>query len=219
MNFIEKELIKKLFECSKHRKCMYLSIFIEDDIELKNKYIEAAKNHNKKLLEDLEFYDSGFDIFLPRDIKKIDGKQVFDNTVCFFGHEYLSVNKVDFKIKCSAGIFYIGKYIRTNLQILNHSTGFYIYPRSSLSKTPLRLANSTGIIDAGYRGNIIGMFDVVNIVPNQDSECDYYAEAYDRLLQICAPSLVPIYVNIVNTVEELGPNTTRSGGGFGSTGR
>jgi dUTPase len=39
------------------------------------------------------------------------------------------------------------------------------------------------------------------------------------MLQICAPSLVPIYVHIVNSVEELGPNTSRGEGGFGSTGK
>ena len=32
--------------------------------------------------------------------------------------------------------------------------GYYLYPRSSISKTPLILANSVGIIDSGYRGNI-----------------------------------------------------------------
>lgn len=33
--------------------------------------------------------------------------------------------------------------------------GFYVYPRSSISKTPLRLANSVGVIDQGYRGEIM----------------------------------------------------------------
>ena len=31
----------------------------------------------------------------------------------------------------------------------NNTFGYYLYPRSSISKTPLRLANSVGIIDAG----------------------------------------------------------------------
>jgi dUTPase len=44
-------------------------------------------------------------------------------------------------------------------------------------------------------------------------------EKYDRLLQICAPGLVPIVVEIVNTMEELGSQTERGTGGFGSTGR
>ena len=33
-------------------------------------------------------------------------------------------------------------------------TGCLLYPRSSLSKTPYMLANSVGVIDAGYRGEV-----------------------------------------------------------------
>lgn len=35
-------------------------------------------------------------------------------------------------------------------------TGYYLYPRSSISKTPLMIANKTCIIDPGYRDNISG---------------------------------------------------------------
>ena len=95
-----------------------------------------------------------------------------------------------------------------------------MYPRSSLSKTKLRLANSTGIIDSGYRGSLIGMFDVVNINCNDENkEYDEIVFPYTRMVQICAPGLVPIYVEMVNTVEELGEKTLRNNGGFGSTGK
>ena len=103
-----------------------------------------------------------------------------------------------------------------------YNTGFYMYPRSSLSKTQLRLANSVGIIDSGYRGHIMGMFDVVNVCENEENEdrdADYFVEKFDRLVQICAPSLVPIFVEIVETLEELGEKTERGEGGFGSTGK
>jgi dUTP pyrophosphatase len=99
----------------------------------------------------------------------------------------------------------------------SYNTGYYMHPRSSLSKTQLRLANSTGIVDAGYRGHLIGMFDVVNSPPDRVSE--YCGAIYDRYLQICAPGLVPIIVEIVDYREELGEETARGGGGFGSTGR
>ena len=36
---------------------------------------------------------------------------------------------------------------------------YYLFPRSSISKTPLRLANSIGLIDGGYRGELVGMVD------------------------------------------------------------
>ena len=95
------------------------------------------------------------------------------------------------------------------------------------------MANSTGIIDAGYRGHLMGMFDVVNVDPEiQDNnymvenniqyninEADYWGKKYDRYLQICAPGLVPILVEVVNDIDELGEETARGGGGFGSTGR
>jgi dUTPase len=69
----------------------------------------------------------------------------------------------------------------------------------------------------------MGMFDVVNI-PNDpsasdDKDADYFGKKFDRYLQICAPALVPIIVEIVNTKEELGEETERGDGGFGSTGR
>ena len=48
---------------------------------------------------------------------------------------------------------------------------------------------------------------------------EYVVEEYDRLLQICAPGLAPIVVEIVDTIDELGNQTERGVGGFGSTGR
>jgi dUTP pyrophosphatase len=100
-----------------------------------------------------------------------------------------------------------------------------MYPRSSISKIPLRLANSTGIIDAGYRGHLTGMFDVVFDAArcqndlSDDNEADFFGKKFDRYVQICAPGLVPILVEVVNTLEELGEETERGSGGFGSTGR
>ena len=80
------------------------------------------------------------------------------------------------------------------------------------SKTPLRLSNSVGIIDSGYRGDIGGLFDNI-------SNKDYKIKINDRLLQICGPNIMyPIYPVIVDDISELGV-TERGDGGFGSTGR
>jgi dUTP pyrophosphatase len=87
-----------------------------------------------------------------------------------------------------------------------------MYSRSSISKSNLRLANNVGIIDAGYRGHLMGMFDVIytdQTVVNK----------FDRHLQICAPGLIPIYVQLVDSKDILGIDTARGDGGFGSTGR
>jgi dUTP pyrophosphatase len=179
-------------------KVMVLKVFVDEQTNdnLKYKYYEAAANHNNKLLTNPEHIDAGFDLITP-------GNE--PNEANIYGIENLpftsqQVNKIDFKVKCSARMF-----SDTGKQF---NTGYYIHPRSSLSKTHLRLANSTGIIDAGYRGHLIGMFDVIN-------STEYWGKMYERYLQICAPGLVPIFVEIVDNLNE---ETARGANGFGSTG-
>ena len=88
-------------------------------------------------------------------------------------------------------------------------SSFLLYPRSSTgSKTPLRLSNSVGVIDSGYRGNIIAMVD------NRDLENDFVVEEGTRLFQVCSPILSPISFEIANSLS----STARGNDGFGSTG-
>jgi dUTPase len=207
-------LSKLLNKCD---KVMYLKIFVEGSYNLKKMYHAAVDNHNSNLLKN-QFLDAGFDLFLPEN-ENPNELEKWDDNIPFFGtgwNKRSPVNKVDFKIKCSAQMYCdTGK---------NFSTGYYMYPRSSLSKTKLRLANCVGIIDSGYRGNLIGMFDVVNVEENNKnnrdphSDADYFAKVNDRLIQICAPGLIPIYVEVVDFIEDLGNETERGSGGFGSTG-
>ena len=91
-------------------------------------------------------------------------------------------------------------------------SAFYLYPRSSMgSKTPLRLGNSVGIIDSGYRGHLKACVDCYG-------KENYHIDKYDRLLQIVSFSGRPIFVKLVNNMDELGV-TIRNDGGFGSTGK
>jgi dUTPase len=185
--------IQKLLDT--YDKYMYLKLYIDDTNDLKNRYIDAALNHNNKILNpNNPYFDAGFDLFNP-------------TRRTFTTNQMNSVNKFDHNIVCSA------QMITDSNKVYN--TGYYMQPRSSVSKTKLRLANATGIIDSGYRGHLMGMFDLINLFGNEE----YAVEKYDRLLQICAPGLVPIVVEIVNTFEELGSQTERGSGGFGSTGR
>jgi dUTPase len=171
------------------KQIMVLNLFVDGSEELKNTYLLAAHKHNLSLIEDPHFFNSGFDLFLPEE-------QIFTSG---------SINKASFKVKCSAKICNIDSD-----NITSYFTGYSMHPRSSLSKTALRLANCTGIIDAGYRGPLIGMFDCI---------IDTYAvENYTRLLQVCAPDLMPIFVRVIDNILELGPDTSRGEGGFGSTG-
>lgn len=205
---------------SSHEKIMYINIFVDsEDEELKKLYVEAAQKHNSKIAEDPHFYDAGFDLYLPK------SSEIYGNETRFFKGSMndkslndvvpiiIPINKVDFKVKCCAKMFNV-------VDNKSYFTPFYTYARSSMSKTPLRLANNQGIIDAGYRGNLIGMFDCVYDDGNRfNRDYDWYVNEYTRILQICAPGLVPIYVNIVNSIEALGPSTSRGEGGFGSTGK
>ena len=84
---------------------------------------------------------------------------------------------------------------------------YYLFPRSSISKTPLRMANSIGLIDGGYRGEIMAVCD------NIKSEA-YTAEKGQRLFQLVATDSSPIQYELVENLEM----TTRGTGGFGSTG-
>ena len=85
---------------------------------------------------------------------------------------------------------------------------YYLFPRSSISKTPLRMANSIGLIDGGYRGEIMAMCD------NIKTE-SYMAEKGQRLFQLVATDSSPIHYELVDELEM----TTRGTGGFGSTGK
>ncbi len=184
--FINHNLLKH------YPRYMHLRIFVDniENNELYQKYYEAMYNHNYKLNDNPIHIDAGFDLFAP-------------NSVNF---SYDVANKLNYKIKCSAQIVEGNEH-----HFRCYNTGYYLYPRSSISKTPLRLANSTGIVDSGYRGNIIGMLDCT--LPT------YTIEQYDRLVQICAPGLMPINVELVDREEYLGAPTTRGEGGIGSTGR
>jgi dUTP pyrophosphatase len=86
------------------------------------------------------------------------------------------------------------------------TAGYYLYPRSSISKTPLRLANSVGIIDANYRGTL-------KVVVDNNSDDIVRIKKGDRLFQLCMPNLEPFDV-VFGTVNR---ETERGEGGFGST--
>lgn len=159
-----------------------------------NEYKKKIKEIQRKFenFKDIESgetmeFDAGFDLFVP-DLYYINPKSLG--------------TKINHGINCSMS--FNGK-----------PTAYYLYPRSSMgSKTPLRLSNSVGIIDAGYRGHIIGVVDNLS-----EDLYEVNKNHYDRLMQICGPNIMyPIYPVIVETIEQLGI-TTRGANGFGSTGR
>ena len=85
---------------------------------------------------------------------------------------------------------------------------YFLMPRSSISKTPLRQCNSVGLIDGGYRGEIMAAVDNVKNEP-------YTVESGQRLFQLVAMDGSPIHIELVSNLTE----TVRGDGGFGSTGK
>lgn len=83
-----------------------------------------------------------------------------------------------------------------------------IFPRSSISKTPHTLANSVGVIDSGYRGEI-----KLRMRYDDDREDMEYGFG-DKIGQLI---VIPYPQVQLNEIVELS-TTERGVGGFGSTG-
>ncbi len=82
-----------------------------------------------------------------------------------------------------------------------------IFPRSSISKKSLALANAVGVIDSGYRGEVKLRF----------TDVDQFGSVYavgDKIAQLIIVPYPSIELNEVTDLDE----TSRGEGGFGSTG-
>lgn len=96
----------------------------------------------------------------------------------------------------------------TSNDYLKTDSHFWLIPRSSIYKTGLIMANSTGVIDKSYRGELKA--------PVWSMTGKSEVARGDRLFQIVAPDMGWIRnIRVVNSV----PNTERGAGGFGSTGK
>lgn len=83
-----------------------------------------------------------------------------------------------------------------------------LFPRSSVSKMDMLLANSVGVIDSSYRGEIKARF-------KRTKEDGNFFSVGDKMCQLV---IVPIFepeLELVDTLDE----TDRGAGGFGSTGK
>ena len=123
--------------------------------------------------------DSGVDLLTPCYIENVN---------C------LDVSTIDFEIQ--AEMIDVGN---------NVNTSYYLVPRSSIANTNFQLANSVGIIDASYRGNLKAKIRCF-------ADNGFIAK-YTSLFQIVAPDLKPIKCIVVENLSV----TTRNSGGFGST--
>lgn len=180
---------------------------------IEKKYI---KNEQGNVIHENMFRDSGVDLFVPI---QMNGFYTYNKPIT-----------IDHEIICA---LFEDEYDDYGKHIKRKPLPYYLYPRSSISKTPFRLANSVGIIDSGYRGHIMAKVDMV--VPDNDliytndvvsgQYTKYHIENGTRLFQICCGDLLPIdQVVVVKSLDNVkdetlgGNDTSRGGGGFGSTG-
>ena len=211
---------------TKYKLYIYLSKH-NDDEEWVAGYKKKVHEHNHKIAGDdaIATPDSGFDLYMP-----------------FSGTEYVDSNIMRTDVKKNDppaplplhvgvdGARGLNLGVRCCMRHENGSDlptppcGFYLYPRSSISKTRMRLANSVGIIDSGYRGDLIAAVDTIGLFGSSDIWHVWYEtlspiKKYDRYFQVCAPDLSPFLVYIVDSEADLSSPTVRGTGGFGSTGQ
>ena len=147
-----------------------------------NELYDISKNkveaHNNNVKNN-QFPDSGFDLFVP----------------------------MNYDIKRDK-VTFVDMQVKTMMEKNGVCVGFHLYARSSMSKMPIMLANHVGIIDSGYRGNIIAAVRGIE---------DCVVEKSMRIVQICHPSLCPFFVKLANEDELVA--SERGSRGFGSSGR
>ena len=187
--------------------------------------------------------DAGIDLPFVSDVKPYDAEVVetigvisFETVFAMYDSLYPAfIDSIQNNITNSeSDLDYLHYYLKDRPETV-HPSKFYVVPRSSISKTPFRLANCEGIIDAGYRGIEYQHEDIVSFWSGDTlgAYLDYhpqlgkaprkpYISAGDRLLQVVAPSLDNILHIKLDFTEancsfwsEVIGNKQRSG--FGST--
>ena len=177
-----------------YKYVLYLQIV---DESLKELYEKAVEKLDSPEHVANPHKDSGFDLYVPQD----------------HNIKYSETKLIDHKIRCAAYRIHSREFVHEGSKhVFSEKTpqAFYTYPRSSIHKTPFRVANNVGIIDCGYRGNLM---TPIECKADRESQ-PHILEEHTRLMQICMPSLEPFKVIIVDALDE----TQRGSGGFGSTG-
>jgi dUTP pyrophosphatase len=146
--------------------------------------LELYKNHST-----YHDGDAGLDLFILDDLTIASGETVL----------------VDLGVKCQS--------VSSSKCLWNLIRGkkydyhsYFLLPRSSISKTPLIMKNSIGLIDKGYTGSIKA--------PLMNVSCDPFTiKRGERYVQLVNSDLSGVKFKLVKSLRK----TTRGDGGFGST--
>tara|TARA_B100001093_G_scaffold518788_1_gene604933 strand:+ start:763 stop:1401 length:639 start_codon:yes stop_codon:yes gene_type:complete len=143
--------------------------------------------------------DSGFDLYLPRDVEIQPGK--------------IEMIDMNVKIALFKNIEEVwGNDTGSGAELMKPwliPTPYYLYARSSVIKRGIMMVNGVGIIDKGYRGTLkAGFYNTTDEVVKMGFG--------ERIVQVCCPDLCPYFdVELAHKMDD----TSRGTGGIGSTGR
>ncbi|MBC8550280.1 MAG: hypothetical protein H8D23_11605 [Candidatus Brocadiales bacterium] len=147
------------------------------------------KEMYEKQIKERDPMDAGFDLFVP------DSHEILRmNTSHLINHKV--------QIEYCQGTPYVNENMTLSLK--NWPSHIFMIPRSSMGKSTLRLSNSIGLIDAGYRGDLKAYVDNLGQAKT--------IEKGTRLFQLIVGENCEIRI-----VGELSASQ-RGEGGFGSTG-
>lgn len=177
-------------------------------------YSEVSYTGNKKLLVDT-IMDKMFGIFnaaaekyhsyaIELPIQLEDGAQVPT-----YAHDSDAAADMYAMEDTTISAHSTGTPVKTGVHIqLPEGWVAFVLPRSSTgAKTPLRLSNSAGVIDSGYRGEVRALYDNIGDEP-------YQIHKGDRIAQMLVMPSYRFKANIVDSLED----SDRGEAGFGSTG-
>ena len=172
------------------------------DKELEDYYALASDQHNKDIDKKGSLADSGFDLVCPEEVRS---NEVSDK---------ISGNTKLVGLKIKAAAYDVRTFRPGEASMLSEDLcrAYDLCVRSSIYKTPWRLANNVGIIDAGYRGELCAAMDYNKNYGKKGTS--HNLDEGGRYWQIVMPDRRPFKVYLVDKLN----STERGEGGLGSTG-
>jgi dUTP pyrophosphatase len=190
-------------------------------IEIKLKYNEIVADDSKENV--LPYH--GSELAAGYDLTAIEDPEIVGDTSAYNSGLYRRVSYIQYK----TGIHISPPMNKTFSSVGDEYYDVYhtlIFPRSSVSKYNLQLANCIGLIDTDYSGQLLLRFNYiwqpedlhlysVNDKIRGSINMDLIYKKGDKIGQLVANKTTFMKFNVVDNLNE----TSRGDGGFGSTGK